>query len=146
MRDQITALALAQAAELPARTGDGAPGGWLHGLRLAEQDALAVRLEARGGAAPAACLPSAEVITAADGLLKLAERRLVEGRSLLDVAAAAEAVRSAVVTARVAIEARLTGVPGDELPAVLPAVASVDGLAERASLITEAVRSEAAVA
>ncbi|WP_326835612.1 hypothetical protein VSH64_11890 [Amycolatopsis rhabdoformis] len=148
----VAALALAQAAALLARTGNGeigsavgdvsgggagsAGGGWMHGLRLAEQDAFAVR---RDPALAEACRPAAAVIAAAGDLLTVAEQRLdeVRGGALLDVAAAAEAIRSAVVTARVAIESR-TG-------AEVPVAAEVDGLAERAERITEAVRAGVAV-
>ncbi|MEV4597933.1 hypothetical protein AB0K15_11060 [Amycolatopsis sp. NPDC049253] len=63
-----TAAALALAAAQPARTGDGAGGGWTHGLWLAEQDAFAVRtpdLEA--------WWPPADVITAAASVPAVAD-------------------------------------------------------------------------
>ncbi|MEV0070417.1 MULTISPECIES: hypothetical protein [unclassified Amycolatopsis] len=124
----VAALALAQAAALLTRTGGGDGGSWLHGLRLAEQDAFAVRTSDLD-----AWRPPADVITAAASVLATAERRLpeVSGAALLDVAAAAEAVRSAVVIARVAIESRTGSVPALE----------VDELVSRAERITEAVRS-----
>ncbi|WIX76414.1 hypothetical protein QRX50_33800 [Amycolatopsis carbonis] len=124
----VAALALAQAAALLARTGDGACGGWMHGLRLAEQDAFAVRTSGLES-----WRPSADVITAAASLPAVAELRLseVSGVALLDVAAAAEVMRSAAVIARVAIESRTGSVP----------VPEVDGLVTRAERITEAVRS-----
>ncbi|MFF4592212.1 hypothetical protein [Amycolatopsis sp. NPDC001319] len=129
----VAALALAQAAALLARTGDGAGGGWMHGLRLAEQDAFAVRT-----ADLEAWRPSADVITAAASVLAAAERRLseVSGAALLDVAAAAEAARSAVVIARVAIESRT-----DPVPALGVEELGVEELVARAERITEAVRS-----
>ncbi|MEV6899524.1 hypothetical protein [Amycolatopsis sp. NPDC051372] len=122
----VAALALAQAAALLARTGDGADGGWMHGLRLAEQDAFAVRTSDLD-----AWRPSSDVITSAASLLAVAERRLAEGAAPLDVAAAAEAVRSAVVIAWVAIESRTGPVPA----------LGVDELVSRAERITAAVRS-----
>lgn len=69
-------------------------------------------------------------------MLAVAERRLpeVSGAALLEVAAAAEAVRSAAVVARVAIESRTGRVP---------VLGEVDELVSRAARITEAVRSSA---
>lgn len=125
---------------------------------------------AAGAAALAACLPAADVIAAAAKALTLAER-LLPASGLLgavlpepglsgarssntgssgtvpswmvspDVAAVAEIARSSAMTARVAIETRLGAVTGDAAIALRATVASVDGLAERATWVTAAVRA-----
>ncbi|WP_328609664.1 hypothetical protein OG943_11230 [Amycolatopsis sp. NBC_00345] len=58
-----------------------------------------------------------------------------------DVAAVAEIARSSAMTARVAIETRLGAVPGEAAVALRAVVAGVDGLAERATWVTAAVRA-----
>lgn len=123
-----------------------------------------------GAAALAACLPAADVIAAAAEAVALAER-LLPGPGLSsagpssaglssaglssagpssavpsgvvspDVAAVAEIARSSAVSARVAIETRLGAVPGDAAAALRAVVAGVDGLAERAAWVTDAVRA-----
>ncbi|HWD05237.1 MAG TPA: hypothetical protein VG674_22595 [Amycolatopsis sp.] len=153
----VAALAVAQAAALLARVGHGAPGGWMHGLRLAEQDALA----ARGGDAAVACGPPADVIASAEELLVVAEQQVAADRTepghrdraepgdeaaLLDVVAAVEAVRFAVVTAGVAIETRLARLPEEERAGLFAVLDAVAGLVSRASMITEEVRTRAGAA
>ncbi|HEY3710836.1 MAG TPA: formimidoyltetrahydrofolate cyclodeaminase [Amycolatopsis sp.] len=158
----VAALGVAQAAALLARVAGAdrelraeAELLRMHALRLAEKDAHAVgRLAGpaaggAGAAALAACLPAADVIAAAAEAVTLAERLLSgpgpsravpHGKVSPDVAAVAEIARSSALTARVAIETRLGAAPGDAAIALRAAMAGVDGLAERASWVTAAVR------
>jgi methenyltetrahydrofolate cyclohydrolase len=61
------------------------------------------------------------------------------------VAAAAEAARAAATTARVNVEINVGGISDTDARAALVAAAnSVDGLTDRAELLTAAVRAELA--
>jgi methenyltetrahydrofolate cyclohydrolase len=89
--------------------------------------------------------PPAAVITAAWRLVGLAEDlRPVGNRSVLaDVAAAAEAIRAAAATARVNVEANLTGITDTATRArITPGIATVDDLIGRADRVTAAVRHQ----
>jgi formiminotetrahydrofolate cyclodeaminase len=80
------------------------------------------------------------VLDLAEDLLPVANRNVIS-----DVAAAAEAARAAATTSRVNIEINLGGISGTAARAELVATAnSVDRLAERADLLTAAVRAEPA--
>src|SRR5215475_8766777 len=104
-------------------------------------DERAARASAIAAAMVTASSPPAELIGISTRLLELGEllqpvvNRTVAG----DVAAAVQAVRAAVVTSQVNVEANLSGVtdPGarDRLTAVL---AGVDGLKQQSDRITEA--------
>jgi methenyltetrahydrofolate cyclohydrolase len=79
-----------------------------------------------------------QVLALAEDLLPVANRNVVS-----DVAAAAEAARAASTTSRVNIEINIGGITGTAARAQLQAAANaVDGLVERADLLTAAVRSE----
>jgi formiminotetrahydrofolate cyclodeaminase len=104
----------------------------------------ASRASAIGAAMVTASSPPAELIGIGTRLVELAEllqpvvNRTVAG----DVAAAVQAVRAAIVTSQVNIEANLSGVtdPGarERLRAVLAAVGELE---QRADLITAAIRA-----
>jgi methenyltetrahydrofolate cyclohydrolase len=80
------------------------------------------------------------ILDLAEDLLPVANRNVIS-----DVAAAAEAARAAVTTARVNIEINLGGISGTAARAELRAVAkSVDRLTDRAERLTAAVRTELA--
>lgn len=115
------ALHVAQAAALVGRaSADGRAAGALsmHALRLAEKDAHAAATLTRARRQPPgdarelavaearrrACAPAAEVITAATAVLDLAERVPPDALVATDLAAVAEAVRAAAVTAGLSIE------------------------------------------
>lgn len=90
-----------------------------------------------------AARPPAEVISAADQVVALAERLLpVANRNLItDLAAAAEAARAAANTARVNVEVNLGGIKDAEVRAEYErAAALVDRIGERADRVTAAVR------
>lgn len=132
-------------------------------LRLAEIDAYAFTAVSNAYALPkgtdeekatrsaaiaasllGACRPPADVIDAADRLLELAERLLPIGNRnvITDVAAAAEAARSAATTSRVNIEVNLGGVADDQARRELIVTNnSVDALCDRADKISAAVRA-----
>jgi methenyltetrahydrofolate cyclohydrolase len=91
--------------------------------------------------------PPAEVIAAAGRLIELAEvLRPVANRNVLsDVAAAAEAVRAAVATARINVEVNLPGITDPAARERYQAVlAGVDLLLAGAAEVTAAVRAELA--
>jgi formiminotetrahydrofolate cyclodeaminase len=78
------------------------------------------------------------ILALAEELLPVCNRNVIS-----DVAAAAEAARAAATTARVNIEINLGGVTSVAARGELQAAAkSVDRLAERADLLTVAVRTE----
>ena len=119
----------------------------MHALRLAEKDAHAVTTvsRARSGdhralldARRGACVPPADVITAAAVVLDLAERVPPDPQVAADLAAASEAARAAAATARVGIEVHLAGLPEDE--ALRETVAGVAALCERADRVTSVMR------
>jgi methenyltetrahydrofolate cyclohydrolase len=93
----------------------------------------------------AAARPPEALVRLVSRILALAEELLpVCNRNVIsDVAAAAEAARAAATTARVNIEINLGGVTSIAARGELQAAAkSVDRLAERADLLTTAVRTE----
>jgi formiminotetrahydrofolate cyclodeaminase len=93
----------------------------------------------------AAARPPEALVRLVSRILALAEELLpVCNRNVIsDVAAAAEAARAAATTARVNIEINLGGVTSVAARGELQAAArSVDRLAERADLLTTAVRTE----
>jgi formiminotetrahydrofolate cyclodeaminase len=133
-------------------------------LTLAEDDVAAFTAEAyrlskgdngasakRSAAIEAATLgaarPPEALVRLVSRILDLAEDLLpVANRNVIsDVAAAAEAARAAVTTARVNIEINLGGISGTAARAELRAVAnSVDRLTDCAERLTAAVRTELA--
>ncbi|WP_113702915.1 cyclodeaminase/cyclohydrolase family protein [Nonomuraea lactucae] len=129
------------------------------GVRLAEEDAAAFtavtdayRLpkgEERGAAIAAALAgaarPPAEVVKAATRLVELCETLLPIGNRnvVTDVAAAAEAVRAALTTARVNVEVNMGGIRDERVLAGLrECLAGVDAAVERAERVTASVRRE----
>jgi formiminotetrahydrofolate cyclodeaminase len=115
--------------------------------RLPKDDAgkSAQRSAAIEEAVLAAARPPEALVRLVSRILALAEELLpVCNRNVIsDVAAAAEAARAAATTARVNIEINLGGVTSIAARGELQAAAkSVDRLAERADLLTAAVRTE----
>lgn len=97
--------------------------------------------ESLGGAAR----PPADLMAAAVRLVGLAEELLPAANKnvISDIAAAAAAIAAAAVTARVNIEANLSGIRDETLAAGLTATAALaDGVADRADRIITAVRAE----
>jgi formiminotetrahydrofolate cyclodeaminase len=134
-------------------------------LWFAEQDAAAFQLVADAYALPkgteeerlsrsrsiaeaalAAAQPPAEVVAAAWQALELTEKLAPVGNRnvITDVAAAAEALRAAAVTAQVNIEINLAGAAEEQSARLRETAAGVDALAARAEAITAAVRKEIA--
>lgn len=128
-------------------------------LRLAEEDATAFtavtdayrlpkgdeRSAAIASALAGAARPPAEVIEAGARLVELCERLLPIGNRnvVTDVAAAAEAARAALTTARVNVEVNMGGIRDEGLRAGLrERLAGVDEAVERAGRVTAAVREE----
>jgi formiminotetrahydrofolate cyclodeaminase len=128
-------------------------------LRLAEEDAAAFtavtdayrlpkgdeRSAAIASALAGAARPPAEVIEAGARLVELCERLLPIGNRnvVTDVAAAAEAARAALTTARVNVEVNMGGIRDEGLRAGLrERLAGVDEAVERAGRVTAAVREE----
>ncbi len=105
----------------------------------------AARSAAISVALVAAAEPPAAVIGAASRLLGLAEELLPIGnRSVIaDVAAAAEAIRAALATARVNVEVNVSGGTDDAARRrYAGSIAGVDALLARADLVTATVRAE----
>ena len=108
----------------------------------AAERSAAIEAATLGAARPPEALVrvGSRILDLAEDLLPVANRNVVS-----DVAAAAEAARAAVTTARVNIEINLGGIPGAAARAELRAAAnSVDRLIERAERLTAAVRAELA--
>jgi formiminotetrahydrofolate cyclodeaminase len=105
-----------------------------------ERRSIVIEAATLGAAQPPRALVRlvCRILDLAEDLLPVANRNVIS-----DVAAAAEAARAAVTTARVNIEINLGGISGTAARAELCAVAnSVDDLAERAERLTAAVRTE----
>ncbi len=114
--------------------------------RVTEEDREARSL-AIASALAGASRPPAETIEAACRLVGLAEELLPVGNRtvITDVAAAAEASRAALTTARLNVEVNLGGIRDGTVRAGLAAVlARVDAHVERAERITGRVREEIA--
>ncbi|MHC1559330.1 hypothetical protein ACR9E3_10255 [Actinomycetospora sp. C-140] len=127
------ALHVALGAALVARVARAGSG-----ERAAEADAL--RAEALAGAGPM------QLLALADRTLGLAEavRSTAPRAAVAGIAAAAEALRAAVGTARVDVEADLAGVTGPGVRAeMLVAIEPVDDLVLRAAKLTAVVREQA---
>jgi formiminotetrahydrofolate cyclodeaminase len=145
-------LVLAEADELRATCTDliaadaAAFGAVAAAYRLPKEPA-AERTAAISAALAAAAEPPIAVIEAGARLLRLAEMILPIGNRnvIADVAAAAEAIRAAVTTARINVEVNLTGI-SDAAARMrfTDAIAAVDTLAARAAQVTAAVRAEQA--
>ncbi|PRX98905.1 cyclodeaminase/cyclohydrolase family protein [Allonocardiopsis opalescens] len=128
-RDAVAFTKVTDAYRLPKDTEDE---------RGARSRAIAAALVG-AGAVPA------EVIVVARRLVGLTEELLPIGNPHVatDVAAAAEAVRAALTTARVNVEVNLKGITDDTARAQLAAVvADVDRHVRRTAQVTEAVRAE----
>lgn len=105
----------------------------------------AARSDAIAEALAGASRPPADLMAAAVRLAGLAEDLLsVANRSVIsDIAAAAAAISAAAVTARVNIEANLSGVRDQALVAELTQTASLaDSVTDRADRLVTAVREE----
>ncbi|WP_214414413.1 cyclodeaminase/cyclohydrolase family protein [Sphaerisporangium fuscum] len=116
-------------------------------LPKATDEEKRARSEAIASALAEAARPPAETVAAASRLVELAEELLPVGNRnvITDVAAAAEAARSALTTARVNVEINLGGVTDDKARDELAAaLAGVDAQVARADRITAAVREEIA--
>jgi formiminotetrahydrofolate cyclodeaminase len=103
------------------------------------------RSEAIAAALAGAAEPPAAVITAAARLMKLAEVLLPIGNRnvVSDVAAAAEAIRAAVATARINIQVNLRGMTDASARARLTeAIEAADGLEARSAQLSAAIRAE----
>ncbi|MEW9555900.1 cyclodeaminase/cyclohydrolase family protein [Nonomuraea sp. NPDC050783] len=128
-------------------------------LRLAEEDAAAFtavtdayrlpkgeeRTAAVARALAGAAEPPARVVEAAARATELCELLLpVANRNLLtDVAAAADAARAALTTARINVEVNLSGLEDEGPRAELSArLSAVDGAVARADRVAAAVREE----
>ncbi|TDD42271.1 formimidoyltetrahydrofolate cyclodeaminase [Nonomuraea terrae] len=128
-------------------------------LKLAEEDAAAFTVVADAYRLPkgeersatlaralaGAAEPPARVAEAATRLVELCELLLpIANRNVVtDVAAAAEAARAALTTARINVEVNLGGIAEERLRAELGArVAGVDAAVSRAEQVTAAVREE----
>ena len=110
--------------------------------RLAAERSAAIEAATLGAARPPEALVRlvSRILDLAEDLLPIGNRNVIS-----DVAAAAEAARAAATTARVNIEINLGGISDTAVRAELVSAAnSVDRLAERADLLTAAVRAELA--
>ena len=125
--DQTAFSAVAEAMKMPRDTADQQEA---RRRRLSEVQLDATR-------PPLAVLRSAaELVTLAGRLLPIANENLVS-----DVAAATAAARAAASTARLAVEANLSGIEDDAATAdLVSAVAAVDDVARRADAIEAQVR------
>jgi len=106
--------------------------------RAARSDAIADALA--GASRPPADLMAAAVRLAglAEDLLSVANRNVIS-----DIAAAAAAIGAAATTARINIEANLSGIKDSALAAELAATAGLaDGVTDRADRLVEAIREE----
>jgi formiminotetrahydrofolate cyclodeaminase len=109
------------------------------------EEQQAARSDAIAEALAGASRPPADLMAAAVRLAGLAEDLLsVANRSVIsDIAAAAAAISAAAVTARVNIEANLSGVRDQALVAELAQTASLaDSVTDRADRLVTAVREE----
>jgi len=125
--DDAASTALTDAYELPQDT----------------DDARATRSATIAAARVGAAQPPAEVIVVAAACVELAEKLLPIANPAVatDIAAAVESARAGATTARVHIEADLTGVKDEQALTELAAQAHrVDDLAVRADQVTAAVR------
>ncbi|MGW3295250.1 cyclodeaminase/cyclohydrolase family protein [Streptomyces xiamenensis] len=129
-------------------------------LRVGEEDAAAFtavidayrlpkgeRAEAVARALAGAARPPAEVVGLARAVVELATELLPIGNRnvITDIAAATEAARAAATTARINVEINLGGIKDEALRTELTAViTAVDGIADRAAQLTDAVRLEIA--
>jgi methenyltetrahydrofolate cyclohydrolase len=116
-------------------------------LPRGSDDESAKRSAAIEAATLGAARPPEALIGLVSQILDLAEELLpVSNRNVVsDVAAAAEAARAAATTARVNVEINVGGISDTDARAALVAAAnSVDGLTDRAELLTAAVRAELA--
>jgi methenyltetrahydrofolate cyclohydrolase len=131
-------------------------------LRLAEADAFAAvanayqlpkstaeeraaRMAAAGQALVNAAWPPAQVIGVAGMVVDLAEALVVIGNRnvISDVAAAAEAARAAVATARVNVEINLAGIADEQASLEMIAeTGKADDIIARAGQVTAAVREQ----
>jgi len=114
--------------------------------RATEQE-RAARSASISSALASAARPPADVVRTALLLVSLAEDLWPAGNRavIADVAAAAEAARAAVVTARLNIEVNLKGITDPVLAEEFRTAAAVaDVVAERADAIVAAVRAEIA--
>ena len=114
-----------------------------YGLPKGTPDEAAARSAAIAQALVAAASVPAIVIAVAEQVLTLAEQLLPIGNRnvISDVAAAAEAARAAVTTARVNVEINLGGIKDPVIWGELAAVVeTVDDLVLRAEKVTAAVR------
>ncbi|MER6949321.1 cyclodeaminase/cyclohydrolase family protein [Nonomuraea sp. NPDC000554] len=128
-------------------------------LRLGEQDAAAFtavadayrmpkgdeRSAAIAAALVGAAEPPARVVEAASRLVELCEVLLPIGNRnvITDVAAAADAARAALTTARVNVEINVTGIKDERAAEQLRArIAGVDSAVARADRVTAQVREE----
>ena len=138
LRDEALNLAEADVAAFTAVTD-------AYRLPKDDEGKSAQRSAAIEEAVLAAARPPEALVRLVSRILALAEELLpVCNRNVIsDVAAAAEAARAAATTARVNIEINLGGVSSIAARGELLAAAkSVDRLAERADLLTAAVRAE----
>jgi formiminotetrahydrofolate cyclodeaminase len=103
----------------------------------------AARARAVAGALVAAAGPQADVVRVAGEVLEMAERLLpIANRSVFaDLAAAAQAVRSAAGTARLNVEVDVGDSEGRDADAHRAAIADVDDLLRRADALVAAVRA-----
>ncbi|MHA3704298.1 cyclodeaminase/cyclohydrolase family protein [Jatrophihabitans sp. YIM 134969] len=123
--------------------------GAAYGLPKDTDDAKATRSAAIASALVGAAAPPAAVIEVGTRLVELAETLLPVGNRnvVTDVAAAADAARAAVTTARVNVEINLGGIKDADAAARLrAALAGVDDVAARADAVTSAVRATIAPA
>ncbi len=106
-----------------------------------------LRAAAIANALVGAAEPPAAVIVAGARLVELAEiLRPIGNRNVIaDVAAAAEAIRAAVATARINVEVNLAGITDEASHARFAEVISVvDGLDARSARVSASVRAEVA--
>lgn len=118
--------------------------GEAYGLPKATDEEKAARSRAIADALVGAAAPPAAVVEVGTRLVALAETLLPVGNRnvVTDVAAAADAARAAVTTARVNVEINLGGIRDETVAARLrAALAGVDDVAARADAVTSAVRA-----
>lgn len=142
--DRLRAAALELAADDAAAFGAV---GEAYAMPRGSDEEKAVRRAAIATAVAGASEPPARTIEAAVELVALAETlQPIGNRNVItDVAAAAEAARAALTTARVNVEINLGGIGDDAVrQRLLGALAGVDDAVARAEQVTEAVRKEIA--
>jgi formiminotetrahydrofolate cyclodeaminase len=114
-----------------------------YGLPRGTEEEKAARSAAIAAALAKAAVPPARTIETAEALVGLAEElEPVGNRNVItDVAAAAEAARAALTTARVNVEVNLGGIRDDAArQALLETLSGVDAAVARAEAVTSAVR------